>query len=57
MFTKFILARSCYAYWDVKRNAEYAHYPEGLKMDKFLENAWKNNYEDELVAKFIYQEH
>ena len=56
VFVKFILARVCFAYWDVKRSSEYAHYPEGLKMDKFMENAWKENYEDDVRAKFIYHE-
>lgn len=56
VFIKFILARTCFSYWDVKRNSDYAHYPEGLKMDKFMENAWKENYEDDLKAKFIYHE-
>jgi hypothetical protein len=54
VFCKFILARACFAFWDIKRDEDYAHYPEGLKMDKFIENVWKLNYEDDVKAKFIY---
>jgi hypothetical protein len=54
VFCKFILARTCFAFWDVERNSDYDHYPEALKMDKFIEHAWKINFEDDVKAKFIY---
>ena len=54
VFCKFIFARTVFAYWDVKRNSDYAHFPEATKMDKFIEKAWKCNMEDDIRAKFIY---
>ena len=55
IFHKFILPRVCFAFWDVRNDQEtYENWPEALKMDEFLYNAWHENYEDDIKAKFIY---
>ena len=55
IFSKFILPRVCFAYWDIQNDQEtYEHWPEALKVEQFLINAWRENYEDDLRSKFIY---
>lgn len=56
VFQYFLLPRVCYAYWSINNNCsdEYRNYPEGLKMDFFLETAWNTNYVDDINAKFVY---
>ena len=54
IFSKFMMARTCFAFWDMKHNSKYENWPDAVKMDKFIEHLWKNNYEDDIKAKFIY---
>ena len=54
IFMSFIMPRVCFAYWDIKNDQEYVDYPEAYKMELFMERAWKENYEDDLQARFIY---
>ena len=51
------MARTCFSFWDMKHNSKYDKWPEAVKMDKFIEHVWKNNYEDDIKAKFIYNLH
>lgn len=49
------MPRVCFAYWDIQNDQEtYQNWPEALKMEAFVERAWKENYEDDIKAKFIY---
>ena len=57
LFNKFIMAKTCFAYWEVQHDSQYSSWPEAVKMDKFIELAWKENYEDDIKSKFIYNLH
>ena len=55
VFSSFIMPRVCYTYWDIRNDCvAYEHWPETLKMDKFLERCWVDNYENDAVADFLY---
>ena len=55
IFSRFIMPRVCFTFWDIQNDCEtYEYWPEALKMEAFVERAWKENYEDDLKAKFIY---
>ena len=46
IFNKFLLSKICYAYWVILNNKQdFEDWPEALKMDHFIEHAWKENYE------------
>ena len=54
-FHQFVMPKVCFAFWDIMNNQEdFENWPEAAKMDFFIEACWKNNYEDDIRAKFIY---
>ncbi len=55
IFSCYIMPRVCFSYWDIQNDQqEYENWPEALKMEMFLDRAWKENYENDIKAKFIY---
>eukprot|EP00347_Sterkiella_histriomuscorum_P005960 403354605 len=54
MFMKFMFERGVFELWKIKRNCiDFQGWPEQLKMDLFIENTWRANYEHELT--FLYK--
>jgi hypothetical protein len=45
-----------FTFWDIKndKSDKFEHWPEVLKMDWFIEECWKNNYEDDIRQSIIY---
>ena len=42
IFTKYIFDSTCFEFWKIKNNHEdFEGWPESLKMDHFMEQAWK----------------
>ncbi len=56
-FQNFIMPRICYAYFDIVNDCseKFQYWPEALKMDMFMEQAWKENYENDIVSNFLYK--
>ena len=55
IFSSFIMRRVCFSFWDINNDqVSYEHWPEALKMEKFLEQAWRENYEDDIKSRWIY---
>ena len=55
IFNSCIMSRVCYTFWDIKNDQEnYQYWPEALKSEAFVEKAWKENYDDLAVSKWIY---
>lgn len=54
IFVKFLLEKDCFEFWKIRNDHEhFQDWPEADKMDYFMEQAWKNNYENELT--FLYK--
>lgn len=54
IFVRYILDRAVFAYWKVKNNrVDFEGWPDALKLDHFLELAWKENHEHQLT--FLYK--
>ena len=51
----FILPRCAFHWWDIQNDQKYKDWPEIIKHDKFIENCWKENFEDDAKAKVIYE--
>lgn len=56
-FQNFLMPRICYAYFDIvnDHSEKFEYWPEALKMDTFMEQAWKENYENDIVSNFVYK--
>jgi hypothetical protein len=52
----FLIPRMAFTFWDIKndKSDKFEHWPEVLKMDWFIEECWKNNYEDDIRQSIIY---
>jgi hypothetical protein len=54
IFLNYIFQKSCFEFWKIKNNKQdFEGWPDSLKLDHFLESAWKENYEHELT--FLYK--
>ena len=54
-FVRFIFEKTVFDYWHVKNNhSDFRGWPDALKMDHFLENAW-NPREFEQQLTFLYR--
>ena len=55
IFVRFIFEKTVFDYWHVKNNhSDFRGWPDALKMDHFLENAW-NPREFEQQLTFLYR--
>lgn len=55
VFQEFLVPRLSYTFFDIMQDqVKFQYWPEAMKMDYFMEQAWKQNYEDEAVQKFLY---
>lgn len=51
VFSRYIFDSACYEFWKIKNNhSDFKGWPEPLKMDHFVECAWKGQSESELHA-------
>ena len=50
-FQAYLMPRVCYAYFDIVNDCsdKFKYWPEAVKMDYFLEQCWKVNYEEDAV--------
>jgi len=53
---QFLIPRIAFAHWDIQNDCsdQFDFWPDALKMDYFVEQSWKQNYEDDARKAFIY---
>ena len=53
---QFLIPRIAFAHWDIQNDHsdQFEYWPDALKMDYFMEQSWKENYEDDARRAFIY---
>ena len=55
IFTTFLMPKTVFSFWDVMNDREnYEYWPHVAKADVFMENCFKETYEGDVRAKFIY---
>ena len=55
IFTSFLMPKTVFSFWDVMNDREnYEYWPQVAKSDVFLDNCFKETYEGDVRAKFIY---